>query len=352
MSVIKFDRSAPGEGVNAQCHLENGKVILDWQIALWNDVTVDAGKSGETKCILHIRLKDLQGNVVAECIQEPEEEEPLTSIVLQPHLWTTRDNPDLYRLEATLADAQGNCLDRLARQLPVRCVELRRMPGEDVEKLFLNGECFVPKAVKYEWESEERFQADLALIAGLGANCICLQGTEKIPCFVKEICDRNGLLVVAHVPGKLAVGEMLLCVEKDRTPEDYMGKIPVFCGEEEALYVRGNEGEDKCGDVIPTTCYYQYRARWSKVPFVYIRPESLKRMKSGNYTVTCYSNCKRLALYTDGKLFEFQHGQEIFTFQEVPAKGPCIMLAVEGEGCSASLSVHKTFTKLSLIGDN
>jgi len=89
-----------------------------------------------------------------------------------------------------------------------------------------------------------------------------------------------------------------------------------------------------------------YKARWSTKPFVYISVESLKPMKSGNYTVTCYSNCKRLALYSDGKLFEFQHGQEIFTFQEIPVKGPCIMLAVEGEGCSVSLSVQRSRFRL------
>ena len=50
-----------------------------------------------------------------------------------------------------------------------------------------------------------------------------------------------------------------------------------------------------------------------------------------------------MALYSDGVLFEFLSGQEEFIFQEVPAKGPCVMLSAEGEGSSMSLSFHKMF---------
>lgn len=336
--MIEFDKKAPGGGVSAECRMENGKAVLEWQIGL---------SQIDFRGIIRLRLKSAQGNMVLECMQASDEEEPLVSVLLQPHLWMGMDNPYLYRLEAMLEDRQGNCLDRVVRQFPLRCVELRRLPGEDVEKLFLNGERFVPKAVMYQLpmcvtraqpertedvnaEYGKRIRTDLERILSLGANCICLQGSEQLPSEVAEFCEKSGLLTVAHTPGNLKVGEICFPVDKDRTLEDYLGKIPVFQDMEEALY----------------------KARWGKLPFVHICIESLKPMKSGNYTVTCYSNSKRLALYSDGQLFEFQHGLEVFTFQEIPVKGPCIMLAVEGEGCSASLSLHRTFTKLSPNGDN
>lgn len=61
--------------------------------------------------------------------------------------------------------------------------------------------------------------------------------------------------------------------------------------------------------------------------------------------MTCYSSCGRVALYTDGELFEFRKGDGEFVFQEVPARTPCIMLSAEGDGCSGALSVHKSFVK-------
>ena len=76
---------------------------------------------------------------------------------------------------------------------------------------------------------------------------------------------------------------------------------------------------------------------------LYILPESISILPSGNLEVKIYSNCSRVVLYSNGELFEFQSGNEEFVFQEVPAKGPCIMLSAEGDDCSMSLSVHKTF---------
>lgn len=91
--------------------------------------------------------------------------------------------------------------------------------------------------------------------------------------------------------------------------------------------------------------FYQYKAKWSDELFVYIVPENISVLPSGNLKVTVYSNCSRVVLYSDGELFEFQSGKEEFIFQEVPAKGPCLMLSVEGDDCSMSLSVHKTFAR-------
>lgn len=95
----------------------------------------------------------------------------------------------------------------------------------------------------------------------------------------------------------------------------------------------------------PGPCFYRCLAEWSRKPFVHIVPESVRKMKSGNYTALCYSNCDKVALYSDGILFGFRSGEKEFYFQEIPAKSPCIMLAAEGDGCSEALSVHKSFVK-------
>ena len=113
--------------------------------------------------------------------------------------------------------------------------------------------------------------------------------------------------------------------------------MPAYRGDSDAFFL----AHRKC----PTALYYKYKARWSEEPFVYLAPESVRRLRSGNYTVTCYSSCGRVALYTDGELFEFRKGDGEFVFQEVPARTPCIMLSAEGDGCSGALSVHKSFVK-------
>ena len=88
-------------------------------------------------------------------------------------------------------------------------------------------------------------------------------------------------------------------------------------------------------------------SRWSEEPFVCLVPESVERQEDGNYTVCCYSNCGRIALYSDGALYEFQKGEREFIFRDVPAKSPNIILTAEGDGCSASLSLAKLLCRFS-----
>lgn len=92
-------------------------------------------------------------------------------------------------------------------------------------------------------------------------------------------------------------------------------------------------------------------AKWSQEAFVYLVPESLKRLDDGNYTVMCYSNCGKVALYTDGRLFEFKAGEVTFLFSEIPCRKPTVMLTAEADGCTHSLSIHKSFTKQSRNDD-
>ena len=211
--MIAFDKNAPGGGVSAECRMENGKVILEWLTVL---TQIDF------RGVIYIRLLDQSGELVLEGMQASDEEEPLVSVLLQPHLWAGPENPYLYQLEAILEDRQGNEIDRVGRLFPLRCVELRRIPGEDAEKIFLNGACFAPKVIEYSGCILE----DLERVLALGANCICRSEVSQLPVEVAEFCERNGLLTVVHTPGKLSVGGKLFSVDKDRSLEDYLGKIP------------------------------------------------------------------------------------------------------------------------------
>lgn len=309
---MRFDSMAPGEGVEVSCRFENGKACLEWKF-IFADSSVEVGRKG----ILRLLMWDRQGNIVLECIRRPEEEEPLRSILLQPHLWNGVEDPYLYTLEAFLMDGEGNCLDSLCRQLALYSLDFR---GE----LFLNGIKFEERAVAYcfpEAKSSAELQrmvaADLQLLRELGANCIYAEKEEGLYKPFLQLCERLGFLVRP-------------------LPEDRNQKIPAYRGEACSLVNR--EGN-------PKSEFYRYKARWSREPFVYIVPESIHRQESGNFSAVVYSSCGRIALYSNGNLHEFQSGDGEFLFREIPAKSPYLLLTAEGDGCMESLSLHRIFTK-------
>lgn len=157
--------------------------------------------------------------------------------------------------------------------------------------------------------------------------------------------------------GTLRHGESRSAISREReepVPEGEKGSAALGCRGEEAQIPGRREGaigSERQAEALlpdgehPGPHFYRCLAEWGRKPFVHIVPESVRRMKSGNYTALCYSNCDKVALYSDGVLFEFQSGEKEFYFQEIPAKSPCIMLAAEGEGCGESLSVHKSFVR-------
>lgn len=364
MGSVRFDRKAPGEGVEVRCRLENGKARLEWRLHF-----VEECESGCTVELLHLRLVDNRGNVAAECVQDVREEETLESVLLQPGLWQGVENPYLYQLEALLEDENGGCADRICRRQALREVELKGISPDLPKQLFLNGERFIFKAVRYAVvqdgfgaETQSPVFGDLQELVRLGANCICVEGGEPTVQFI-GLCERLGLLVgicrdveeaMKKADGRAKATVISLCGQEGENIVMGERDIPAFRGSKNALFPMwdGADTPFGCPRMRPTSLYYKYLARWSREPFIYIVPESLKRLESGNYQVTCYSNAGRIALYSDGNFFEFQSGEEEFVFWEVPAKGPCIILSAEGGGCSTSFSVHKIFTNLSLIGDN
>lgn len=344
---MRFDRKAPGEGIEAVCNLENGRAALEWRFFFAEDpgAAEDMGlgaTDGDKSCscskkswIVRLMLIDMQGNMVLEGIQSLWEEEPLRSVVLQPRLWRGLSDPYLYRLEAVLEGRDGSIQDRISRMLPLRTFSGAEHAGE----FSLNGESFESRVVSYtppSAVSQAEFQRlateDFRQMLRLGANSVCVKGAESLKKFFVQLCDRLGFLLF------YGEREERGCAHGGNAGIGISWKeAPVFRGERDSLFVNGSK--------TPTSLFYRYMARWSGEPFVYLVPESVEELEDGNYSVRCYSNCERIALYSDGILFEFQKGDGEFLFREVPAKTPSIMLTAEGDGCSSSLSISRSYCR-------
>lgn len=337
---MKFDRSAPGGGVEVNCRLEKGKAFLEWEFYF-----TEQEESGGTDGYVRLSLTDRQGEVVLEGIQLLSEDEPLQAVLLQPDLWKGPSAPWLYSIEAVLADREGRYLDRIERRLPLRCIGCMEIQGK--RGLILNGEVFCMKTVRYILPAtgtgaarQQKVMEDLRWLLKMGANSVVVEDDAgELPEYFHELCDRLGLLLF-YGRGKEEF-RVWAQAQEDRFQIQCEERIPSCRGVKDSVFLPGSS--------LPTSLYYQYRAKWSQDPFVYIVPESIKRTDSNNFTVKCYSNCDRVALYSDGSLFEFQRGETEFVFQEVPARTPSIMLIAEGDGCSASLSVHKSFLAKTCI---
>lgn len=303
---MKFDRKAPGEGVEAVCRLERGRVVIEWSFFYLNI-------QEETGYILSLTMRDKEGQTALLCMQEAQEEEPLVSVILHPQLWSCQ-RPYLYEVEAVLQSPAGTETDRLKKQLPLRELSFQPRRG-----WLLNGSEFVLKAVEYtipqhtsQTQKQQLVLKDFRLLREMGANCVRVEPS------LWKLCDRLGFLIWQR--DMAAVGEELPCLTGEET--------------------------DRPASRQTCSLFYQYKARWSDEPFVYIAPEGVLVLPSGNLQVTVYSNCSRVVLFSDGTLFEFQSGSGKFIFQEVPAKHPCVTLSAEGDDCSMSLSFHKTFARL------
>lgn len=368
---FRFDRSAEGGGVEALCTLKNGRAFLEWRFHLTAysenrferivfPCDMEEGFFDGQAMEEHIRLRltDMEDNPVLECIHFLREEEPLQSILPKPEVWRGVSHPYLYQAEAVLEDGEGNSLDRMGIYLPLRQVEYRNRDGK--EEILLNGEVLERKMVRYALPQkgnpvgrQQLIVEDLRQLRKLGANCILLETSPwqaengcsggdgdslegRLGIF-RQICDRLGFLVITAGSDKGGFEDTAIDARRAEQGQD--SDIPVFRGIQQSFFLPGRQS--------PTPLYYFYRAKWSREPFVYLVPESLKQLSDANYRVMCYSNCSKVALYTDGRLFEFKTGERTFLFDEIPCKKPTVMLTAEGDGCIHSLSIHKSFTKSS-----
>ena len=322
---LAFDRAAPDEGVKTDIRLETGRAYLEWQLRYTGTPRTET---------IHLWLRDGRQETVLECLGMAAEEEPLRAVMLQPHLWSGVRDPYLYTLEVTLWDEKGACTDRICRPMPLRLAGLQFGKG-----FALNGAPFDLRTVQYKMpvqtltaDGQRIIMEDLQKLLCLGANSVYMEQGGGLEKPFLQLCDRLGILILTDVS----------CLQYNEKMENF-GGIPMLRGGVGSLILESS------GRL--TSEFYRYKARWNPEPFVYIVPESVGKQDNGKFCATVYSSCQRIALYSDGHLFEFMSGQEKFVFRNIPAKGPCVMLTAEGDGCSGAFSVHKTFTKSSRNGD-
>lgn len=297
VSMTRFDRTAPGEGMIIYSRVENGKAYLEFQFFL---------KTAETEedCVAEIRVYDMSGKLVLEIDYPLREEEPAKGMLLHPRLWRGMEDPYLYTVTVQLFD-----LDLLERKFPLRTLEELSTKG-----YYLNGEAFLVRPIVYSLPPQpspdvsrlEQMQRELQLYKEMGANTICLQVPEYDDDFV-QLCDKMGFLVWCG---------------------DTKGQITKSC---DLLSLQ---------DANPTDLYYYKKACWSKEHFLYIVNKSLKQQKNGNYSLTVYSNQKKVALYVEGVLFEFQVSTPEFLFEEIPAGKRPLQLTAEAGECRVSITMY------------
>lgn len=299
--MTRFDRTAPGEGMMVYSRIENGKAYLEFQFFLKRD-------KAEEACLADIRVYDRSGELALEIAYPLKEEEPAKGMLLHPRLWRGASDPYQYTVKVELVG------DILEKQLPLRTFE--KLPGKGY---FLNGEAFSICPVSYSLPQQlssdiaasvlsrrEQIQRELQLFKQMGANTVCLQLPEYDE-ELAQLCDGMGFLVWCGVAGKGIAGRDDLLLPQTSAPTDL---------------------------------YYYTKARWSREPFLYIVSKSLKRQKNGNYSLLVYSNQKRVALYVEGILFEFQAGAPEFLFEEIPAAKHPLQLTAETGECRVSMTVY------------
>lgn len=320
---MKFDRKAPGEGLEITATMQSGKAYLECKVHLkWEgEETLSLLPSAEK--YLDIRIWDRENRPVFRCHHPLWQEEPAKGILLHPGLWQGTEDPYLYRVRAALMNGKECMADVLEKPLALRSFVEIPMKG-----WFLNDKSFEIRAVAYEIPEakeaavaadralrETQIRRDLVLIKEMGANGICPIGGVCDEMFCR-ICDETGFILWRQ----------------------FDEKMPRFRGMADGLVSLDNQ--------FPTDRYYYYKACWSKEPFVYVSMESLTLQPNGNVRVTVYSNRKKVALYVDGVLFEFRTEGPDFVFEGIPVKNFPLLLTAETGECSMSVTAYPVHKRL------
>lgn len=308
---MRFDREAPGGGLEIVTTIQNGKAGFQCTFHFQS-------MEDEKDYYLELRIWDRENRLVFRAGRWEDYQEPLPGMILHPHIWQGTADAYLYRVEAVLWTKEHSQEDLLEKKLAFHSLYKVPMKG-----WFFNEKPIEIRAVVYEMpggtspstKEEEalyrnQLSGELEVICEMGANGI-FSTEEKISKFMQEICEELGLIVW-------------------RTPGDSMPEFSRL--QEKGVY---------------TDVFYRYKARWGEEPFVYISKESLVFEPGGTVEVTVYSNQPKVALYVEGDLFEFRREGPDFFFQGIPVKQLPILLTAETGACSMSLydkPVHKMFT--------
>lgn len=297
------------------------------------------------------------------------DQDPMTVLLLRPHLWNGRKDPYLYQVRAWLRCPTG--IDSNLRkgensgkfrdaedfenrrevywQQDLAIYDLRVIEKKGI---YLNEAEFRPHIVEYRLPpqlsesgtQEEQMERDLERLARMGANAILFYNDGKKSERQEKIGqDKEGLENdVRQNPGTDSFYR--LCLKRGFLVKDLWiteEKIPVY---------RGLPGEISQEMLLSadgrtlTERYYYYQAKWSSEPVLYPALSTLHRQENGLLSLTVYSNQKKVVLYVDGVLFLFQSaqtGEPEFIFEDIPAEKLPLHLAVEAGNLSTSLTISR-----------
>lgn len=247
--------------------------------------------------------------------------------IVQPHLWEGIDKPYLYHLEIYWMPEPGTVESenrRNSKELVCdRFLAIRTICHIPGKGYFLNGQPFLPKCIFYDrivnissggeqifWEG---IMQKLRILAQMGANTLILGSgegmSEEERMSLQKYCDRVGLL--------LRIGE------KSSKNDNCVPGALLF---------------ESPG--LPTDIYYRYRSLWSKEPFVYISAKSLHKQVDGGYALTVYTNCKKVTLMVNDKVFGICEGAGEILFQDIPLKGFPVDITARAEEHSMTVRCY------------
>ena len=152
-------------------------------------------------CDVVVKLKDAEGNVVAEGKEAATEHTVIKLDVANPHLWNSMEDPYCYACEATI-EKDGEVLDTVEVKYGYRGFHVDPERG-----FFLNGKSYPLHGVSRHQDrldkgwaiSKEDHEQDAALIKEVGANTIRLAHYQHDQYFY-DICDREGFVLWAEIP--------------------------------------------------------------------------------------------------------------------------------------------------------
>ena len=335
-------------------NLENGKARLEFKLP--EDIL-----TGQREAEVRIEIWETAGGgrPIFYGNYRNAEQDPMTALLLRPHLWNGRKDPYLYQVRAwvrfpTEIGSNLRKMEDLGKFRDSEDFENRREVywQQDlaiydlrvIEKkgIYLNEAEFRPHIVEYRLPpqlsesgtQEEQMERDLERLARMGANAILFHNDDK-----KSEGQENG---VRKNPGTDTFYR--LCRKRGFLVKDLWiteEKIPVYRGlpgdtSQEALL--SAEGRTL------TERYYYYQAKWSSEPVLYPALSTLHRQKNGLVSLTIYSNQKKVVLYVDGVLFLFQSakpGDAEFIFEDIPVSKLPLQLAAEAGNLSISLTISK-----------
>lgn len=336
---MHFDRDG-NTGIRVCTQVENGKarvevtVCLQWdeeenselihdkqygvEVEIQENGNAAAGNCGAGDCtgggnIVAQMHKRFSGAGLAEAAKDYATEVVLETLFIHPHLWQGTERPYLYSVKAYLL--RGETVEDKAETV----CGIYTLSFTEEKGFRLNGKSLPLQAVKYQppirisgqenWEN--RLEQDCKNLLELGANAVFLEEKDKNPILLRKLKEAG----------------LILC----RQDSDY---FPPYCDTTKESLMAPDRQRKLEG-------YYKYRARYSKEPFVYLCRVEAPEVKNALLTVKAYSNQKKMALYVDGILFEFQESAPEFLFQDVPVNKLTAVLTVQAGECCFSRTLYK-----------